>query len=344
MNKEKFGTFIKDSRVKKNYTQKQLADKLFIDVTAVSKWERGITYPDITLVPEICKILDINEHELIQSSRDTEYRKKMKEAEKYIKIKNAIFYTMSILYLVAIITCFIVNISVSHKLSWFWIVLVSCLTGFTFFPTCTRFFERYKFLVYVLTTFISLSILFITCSIYTGGSWALIAIFGTLLGYFLVFYPIIFSRLKMYMLDDKYNKLKKYFMLTYAFGLLILTILLLVVINSYSKINMMGDAILITAVSYGLLFSYAIIETFNINRLLKLGIEGFITAFELLGIGYFIMKIVDATDDLSNYKVNFSDWSNNISGNVMCIVFLSIIFISIILLILGMHKRKRFTC
>ena len=104
MDKEKFGTFIKNSRKKKNYTQKQLADKLFIDVTAVSKWERGITYPDITLVPEICKVLDLNEHELIQSSNDTEYRKKMREAEKYTKIKNTIFCTTTILYLIAIIS------------------------------------------------------------------------------------------------------------------------------------------------------------------------------------------------------------------------------------------------
>lgn len=340
MDKEKFGTFIKNSRIRNNYTQKQLADKLFIDVTAVSKWERGLTYPDITLVPEICKVLDINEHELIQSSRDTEYRNKMKEAEKYIKIKNVIFYTTSILYLVAILTCFIVNISVNHTLSWFWIVLTSCLTAFTFIPTCTRFFTKYKLLVFVTTTFISLFILFLTCSLYTGGHWCFIATIGTLLGYFLVFYPIIFNKLKMYLLDDKYNKIKKYFMLTYSSGLLALTLLLLVVINSYSKIGMMGGAILITITSYSLLFSYAIVEFFNINRLLKLGIDGFITSIELVGIGYAIMRIANVTDNLANYKVNFLDWENCINGNVMCIILLSIILISMILLTLGLHKRR----
>ena len=41
MNKTEFGSFIRESRIKKNYTQKELADLLFIDVSAVSKWERG---------------------------------------------------------------------------------------------------------------------------------------------------------------------------------------------------------------------------------------------------------------------------------------------------------------
>ena len=105
MDKEKFGTFIKNSRIRNNYTQKQLADKLFVDVTAVSKWERGLTYPDITLVPEICKVLDINEHELIQSSNETEYRNKMKESENFKKIKNTTFYFTSVCYLIATFVC-----------------------------------------------------------------------------------------------------------------------------------------------------------------------------------------------------------------------------------------------
>ena len=75
MDKVKFGSYIKESRIKKNYTQQELADLLFVDVTTVSKWERGVSYPDITLVPDICKILEISEHELIESSHDFEYRK-----------------------------------------------------------------------------------------------------------------------------------------------------------------------------------------------------------------------------------------------------------------------------
>ena len=121
----------------------------------------------------------------------------MQEAEKYKKIKNAVFYTTSIMYLVAIVTCFIVNIAVSYNLTWFWIVLASCTTAFMFLPTCTRFFTKYKFIVFVISSFISLFLLFLTCSIYTRNYWYPVATFGTLLGYFAIFYPIIFSKLKM---------------------------------------------------------------------------------------------------------------------------------------------------
>lgn len=345
MDKTKFGTFIKNSRVKKNYTQKQLADLLYIDVTAVSKWERGVSYPDITLVPEICKILDINEHELIQSSNDTEYRNKMKDAEKYKKIKNATFYFFSISYLIAIFVCFIVNLAVSGTLSWFWLVVTGCLVGFTFIPTVTRFFQKYKFLVFVISTYLSLVVLFITCSLYTVSNsivdkhWFLVASFGTLLGYFAFFYPIIFSRLKMYMMEEKYNKIKKYFMLTYSIGLLILTILLLLVVNTYVKIDL-GGAILITIVSYGLMFGYSLIELLNVHRLVKLGIDGFITCIGWFGIGYVATKYV-GQDLFTEYKVDFSDWTNCINGNVMCLVLISLIAISLVLLLIGLKLNKK---
>lgn len=340
MDKEKFGTFIKNARVKKNITQKQLADELFIDVTAVSKWERGVTYPDITLVPEICKVLEVNEHELIQSSYDTEYRKKLEEALKYSKIKNAIFYTTSIMYLISIITCFIVNLAVNHTLSWFWIVLTSCLTAFTFIPTCTRFFRKYKFLAFLLSTLLSMFILFITCSIYTSGNWYFVAFAGTLLGYFAIFYPIIFNKLKMYTLEDKFNNIRKYFMLSYALGLLIITIFLLIIINTFFGINNIGGAILITLASYSLLLSYGIIELFSINRFVKIGIDTLLTGVELLGIGYVIMKVV-GENNISYYKINFSDWANNTNSNVMCIIILSLVLISIIFFIIGLLKSKK---
>ena len=75
MDRNKFGSYIKETRIKKNYTQQELANLLFVDVSTVSKWERGVSYPDITLVPDICRVLEISEHELIESSRDEEYRK-----------------------------------------------------------------------------------------------------------------------------------------------------------------------------------------------------------------------------------------------------------------------------
>ena len=43
IDKEKLGTFIAKLRQEKCYTQKELADKLFLSNKAISKWETGVS-------------------------------------------------------------------------------------------------------------------------------------------------------------------------------------------------------------------------------------------------------------------------------------------------------------
>ena len=50
INKSAFGTFLAERRKEKGYTQKELAAKLFISDKAVSKWERALSMPDISLL------------------------------------------------------------------------------------------------------------------------------------------------------------------------------------------------------------------------------------------------------------------------------------------------------
>ena len=44
--KKAFGSFIKTKRLEKQYSQKDLADILFVSESAVSKWERGEGLPE----------------------------------------------------------------------------------------------------------------------------------------------------------------------------------------------------------------------------------------------------------------------------------------------------------
>lgn len=236
--KKTFGNFIKEKRINKNYSQKDLAEILFVTESAISKWERGVTYPDITLITAICKALDISEKELIESSDDNEYRKIKKNSDKFNKIKKTLFWTLTIMYLAAIIICFIVNLAVNHTLSWFFIVLASILVAYSFCPTFTVFYEKYKFLIFIGSTFISLFILFLTCSIYSANYWFMISTIGVLLGYFIIFYPIIFNKQKNYLNEEKYNNLSRLFLLTYFFGAFIIIILLLVFIHLYNPFNL----------------------------------------------------------------------------------------------------------
>ena len=65
MNVKKVGEFIKQKRKEKNLTQKELAEKLSITDRAISKWERGICCPDISILKELSSILEVSVNELL---------------------------------------------------------------------------------------------------------------------------------------------------------------------------------------------------------------------------------------------------------------------------------------
>lgn len=81
MDQIKIGRFIAQERKQKNYTQRQLADRLGISDKTISKWERGNGFPEVSLLLPLCEELDISVNELLTGERvsDTEYRKKAEE-------------------------------------------------------------------------------------------------------------------------------------------------------------------------------------------------------------------------------------------------------------------------
>ena len=162
--KKTFGSFIKAKRTEKKYSQKDLAEMLFVTEGAVSKWERGVSYPDITLISDICCVLDISEHELITASTDTDTRKMKHEARKFRVIRGTWFWVPTISYAVALLTCFICNLAVNHTLSWFFIVLTALICAYSFIPTFTSFFKSKKLLVFTVTSFSSICLLLYSCA------------------------------------------------------------------------------------------------------------------------------------------------------------------------------------
>lgn len=65
------GNLIKEIRTEKGITQKELAEKLCVSVAAVSKWENGRGFPDISLLEPLTAELGISITELINGSRDS---------------------------------------------------------------------------------------------------------------------------------------------------------------------------------------------------------------------------------------------------------------------------------
>ena len=61
----KIGKYIAEKRKALGLTQKQLAEQLGMSDKSVSKWERGICLPDVSVYMELCGILGISMNEFL---------------------------------------------------------------------------------------------------------------------------------------------------------------------------------------------------------------------------------------------------------------------------------------
>lgn len=59
------GEVIRNNRQKRNMTQTELAACLNITPQAVSRWEMGVSYPDIAMLPRISEVLRVSADELL---------------------------------------------------------------------------------------------------------------------------------------------------------------------------------------------------------------------------------------------------------------------------------------
>ena len=75
MNNYVTGAVIKALREKKNMTQEELAQKIFVTSKAVSKWETGKGFPDIGLLENLGKALGVSVIELLSGENITNQNK-----------------------------------------------------------------------------------------------------------------------------------------------------------------------------------------------------------------------------------------------------------------------------
>ena len=68
MDCEKSGKLIRKLRLERKMTQAQLAQKLNVSDKAVSKWERGQGYPDVSLIGELSEFLGVNVERLLSGN------------------------------------------------------------------------------------------------------------------------------------------------------------------------------------------------------------------------------------------------------------------------------------
>ena len=69
IDKAKFGAFVAQLRKEKGLMQKELAEKLYVSDKAVSKWERGLSIPDVAILVPLAEILGVTVTELLEYRR-----------------------------------------------------------------------------------------------------------------------------------------------------------------------------------------------------------------------------------------------------------------------------------
>lgn len=72
MDRVKLGLYIAALRKQKGMTQKDLAEQLHVSVPAISKWERGLNFPDIISLQPLAEILGVSLAELFTQSPEKE--------------------------------------------------------------------------------------------------------------------------------------------------------------------------------------------------------------------------------------------------------------------------------
>lgn len=144
----KIGQFICELRKEKQMTQKDLAEKLHITDKAVSKWERGLSCPDIALLPDIAKLFGVTVGELLNGEKgkgDAEEAEEsinnvLQYADNSVKrkaksLRDIYAQVFSLMLLCSIVTCVICDMAIGGSLSWSYLVMsANIFSWLVFFP------------------------------------------------------------------------------------------------------------------------------------------------------------------------------------------------------------------
>lgn len=93
--KYEIGSRIRQYRKDKDLTQEQLANKINVTKNRISNWEQGINRPDVEIIGNICRVLNVSPSDLldVHLSDDvlTEHEKKVIKAyREKTEIQNAV--------------------------------------------------------------------------------------------------------------------------------------------------------------------------------------------------------------------------------------------------------------
>ena len=103
MDCKKIGKYIKEKRKALGYKQSDLGEMLSVSDKAVSKWECGVALPDVALLPELSKILNVDISEILNGEDDPKVEEEIKNKNKSKICIITLSILSSILFILVII-------------------------------------------------------------------------------------------------------------------------------------------------------------------------------------------------------------------------------------------------
>ena len=86
MKKDTFGNMVAALRKEKGMTQLELAEKMGVTDKAVSKWERDLSFPDVSSIPKLAEILGVSVDELMQVKAESKEGTSKKKVDEIIDL------------------------------------------------------------------------------------------------------------------------------------------------------------------------------------------------------------------------------------------------------------------
>lgn len=333
-----FGSFLRQKRQDMNLTQKELSKLLFVSESTISKWEKDVAHPDITLLPKLSEILEVSEHELITASIDDKAREEKVLARRWKTLSFTWSLFFYIAYVVALIPCFICNLAINKTLSWFWIVLSALVLAFTF-TNLPKLIKKHRLILIPLFEYLALVLLLGVCCVYTRGNWFWIPTLAVLLGLTMIFAPIYITKY------DIFSKIKKYNdFISVAVDFLMLNMLLLIInlyTLPYTNWWYVSIALPISLAVYLIVNLLLCVRFLKTNRFIKTSIILFLIDIFIYVPPIFIKtnnaQLQNEIDSANIFKANLSSWKVDmpLENNVHLIIFLILLLLAIVFFVVG---------
>lgn len=238
----------------------------------------------------------------------------------------------------ALITCFIVNLTTAKRLDWFFIVFAS-LCVYSSFAIVPLLVKSKRFSWGFLSFTASLILLLLTCAIYTGGDWLLIVCVSVLFGLSVSFLPFVLKQMPL-----KGFAKNNVGLISMLVDTALLYALIFTALSYNNNLGNLSNALILTTFNTACAWVlFALLRYLKANKLTRAGLAVIFLGALTAVVNDVVVLISEGVFNLTILKANLFEWNElTTNANSYLIILLVCLICGISLLIAGhFYKRKR---